>query len=96
VTGLLALGWERYGSEEALAKDAIKHLFDVYVQINVRWWLRPRMHAWGIYRITNARTDLRQRDAGDDDTATRSVEIHDQARAYFKRMEDGVLCARLL
>lgn len=32
--GLLAVGFERYGSEEALAKDPIHHLFEVYVKIN--------------------------------------------------------------
>ena len=33
--GLLAVGYERYGSEEALIKDPINHLFHVYVNINV-------------------------------------------------------------
>lgn len=32
--GILAVGFERYGSEEELAKDAITHLYDVYVKIN--------------------------------------------------------------
>ncbi|KAI0063831.1 arginyl-tRNA synthetase [Artomyces pyxidatus] len=32
--GLIAVGFEKYGSEEALQKDAIKHLYDVYVQVN--------------------------------------------------------------
>lgn len=32
--GLLAVGFERYGSEEALEKDPIHHLFDVYVRVN--------------------------------------------------------------
>lgn len=40
-----------------MEKDPIKHLFDVYVQIN--------------------------KDAGENEA------IHDEARAYFKRMEDG-------
>ncbi|KAF8314961.1 arginyl-tRNA synthetase [Clavulina sp. PMI_390] len=55
--GLIAVGFEKYGSEEALEKDAIKHLYEVYVKIN--------------------------KDA-DTDPA-----VHDAARAYFKRMEDG-------
>ncbi|KAI9320608.1 hypothetical protein BX666DRAFT_2017740 [Dichotomocladium elegans] len=55
--GLLAVGFDRYGDEAKLLADPIKHLFDVYVQIN--------------------------RDA---ETAP---EIHDEARAYFKQMEDG-------
>lgn len=33
--GLLAIGFERYGSEQKLLEDPIKHLFDVYVEINV-------------------------------------------------------------
>ncbi|CAI4056172.1 hypothetical protein N7582_000527 [Saccharomyces uvarum] len=32
--GLLAVGFEKYGNEEALIKDPIHHLFDVYVRIN--------------------------------------------------------------
>ncbi|KAG8905021.1 glutamine--fructose-6-phosphate transaminase (isomerizing) [Tulasnella sp. 403] len=55
--GLIAVGFEKYGSEEELEKDAIKHLYDVYVKIN--------------------------KDADEDPT------VHDAARAYFKRMEDG-------
>ena len=31
---MIAVGFEKYGSQEALEKDAIKHLFDVYVKIN--------------------------------------------------------------
>ncbi|KAF7375078.1 Arginyl-tRNA synthetase [Mycena sanguinolenta] len=32
--GLIATGFEKYGSYEELEKDAIKHLFDVYVKVN--------------------------------------------------------------
>ncbi|CAG8557773.1 2074_t:CDS:2 [Acaulospora colombiana] len=32
--GLLAVGFEKYGSEEELLKNPIKHLYDVYVKIN--------------------------------------------------------------
>ncbi|CUS23494.1 LAQU0S10e01706g1_1 [Lachancea quebecensis] len=32
--GVLAVGFERYGNEEALDKDPIKHLYDVYVRVN--------------------------------------------------------------
>lgn len=56
--GLIAVGFEKYGSEEELQKDAIKHLYKVYVQIN--------------------------EDASKDET------VHDAARAWFKRMEDGL------
>ncbi|KAH7345303.1 arginyl-tRNA synthetase [Rhizoctonia solani] len=55
--GMIAVGFAKYGSEEALARDAIKHLYEVYVKINA--------------------------DANEDES------VHDAARAYFKRMEDG-------
>ncbi|KAG0086106.1 Arginyl-tRNA synthetase [Podila epicladia] len=55
--GLLAVGFERYGSEEKLLEDPIKHLFDVYVRVN---------------------QDAKENEA-----------VHDEARAYFKKMEDG-------
>ncbi|KAJ3129356.1 hypothetical protein HK101_005240, partial [Irineochytrium annulatum] len=32
--GLLAIGFEKYGSEESLVNDPIRHLFEVYVKIN--------------------------------------------------------------
>ncbi|KAI0047130.1 arginyl-tRNA synthetase [Auriscalpium vulgare] len=32
--GLIAVGFEKYGSQEELQKDAIKHLYDVYVKVN--------------------------------------------------------------
>ena len=34
--GLLALGYEKYGSRELLESNPIIHLFDVYVKINVK------------------------------------------------------------
>lgn len=33
-TGILAVGFEKYGSEEKLKEDAITHLYEVYVKIN--------------------------------------------------------------
>ncbi|KAJ3287745.1 hypothetical protein HK104_008471 [Borealophlyctis nickersoniae] len=32
--GLLAVGYDKYGSDEALKRDPIRHLFEVYVKIN--------------------------------------------------------------
>jgi arginyl-tRNA synthetase len=55
--GLLAVGFEMFGSEEELQKDPIHHLFQIYVRINNEMKERP--------------------------------ELEDQARAYFKKMEDG-------
>jgi arginyl-tRNA synthetase len=55
--GLLAVGFARFGSEEALVQDPIKHLYDVYVEVNK--------------------------------VAETEPTIHDEARAYFRKMEDG-------
>lgn len=55
--GLLAVGFERYGSAEQLESNAISHLYEIYVKINA--------------------------DAETDET------VHDQAREFFKAMEDG-------
>ncbi|ORY48148.1 arginyl-tRNA synthetase [Rhizoclosmatium globosum] len=55
--GLLAVGYLKHGNEEALEKDPIRHLFEVYVKINAE--------------------------------ATENPAIHDEARAYFARMEEG-------
>lgn len=59
--GLLAVGFSKYGSEEELVKNPIRHLYDVYVQINKE---------------------------ADDNEEVGKV-IHDQARSYFRKMEDG-------
>lgn len=32
--GLIAVGFEKYGNEEELQKDAIKHLLDIYIKVN--------------------------------------------------------------
>ncbi|KAI9598312.1 arginyl-tRNA synthetase [Syncephalis fuscata] len=55
--GLMAIAYNKYGNEQEMEKDAMKHLYSIYVQINA--------------------------DAEQDST------IHDQAREYFRRMEDG-------
>lgn len=41
--GLLAVGYRLYGNEEALKKDPIKHLFDVYVKVRKTWEHNWRM-----------------------------------------------------
>ncbi|KAJ2406580.1 arginyl-tRNA synthetase [Coemansia sp. RSA 2526] len=71
--GLLALGFERFGSEEELVADPIKHLFDVYVKVSAA-----------------AKEEAEHIEAMDADAAAAAgPTIQDQARAYFKSMEDG-------
>lgn len=38
------MGFEKYGSEEELEKDAITHLYDVYVKINADGEKDPKVH----------------------------------------------------
>jgi len=100
--GLLAVGYEQFGSEAELAADPIKHLYHVYVNINVRGRapapppragqlaeLTPRPAVRVPVRAPRACPRTPQRQAGEDDKAPQYTEIHDKARAYFKRMEDG-------
>ncbi|KAI8974811.1 arginyl-tRNA synthetase [Trametes punicea] len=41
--GLIAVGFEKYGSQEALEKDAIQHLFEVYVKVNAEAEKDPKV-----------------------------------------------------
>lgn len=74
--GLLACGWERYGDEAAFARDPIGHLFDVYVKINADF--QPEEDA---YKAAAKR--------GEPTSELESKGLLGEAKAYFKRMEDG-------
>ncbi|KAI5962808.1 SYR1 [Candida theae] len=79
--GLLAVGFERYGSEEKLAKDPINHLFEVYVKINN-----------DVRNETNEATGEAQEgtiDASEQDEKKIQSSTNEEARAFFRRMEDG-------
>jgi arginyl-tRNA synthetase len=73
---LLAVGWERFGSEELLQANATAHLFDIYVKISALF--NPEEVA---YREASK--------AGKDTNELESSGILGKAKAYFKRMEDG-------
>ncbi|KAJ3389867.1 hypothetical protein HDU84_008237 [Entophlyctis sp. JEL0112] len=62
--GLLAVGYSKYGDDQKLAADPIRHLFEVYVAIN--------------------------KDASENES------IHEDARKYFARMEEGDTAALAL
>lgn len=42
--GLVLLGFEKYGNEEELKKDALMHLFQIYVKINADAKEDPKIH----------------------------------------------------
>lgn len=73
--GILALGFKKYGSEEALEKDPIQHLFEVYVKINQD--ITTEREASAAANVA----------AGSEEPGTSATD--DEARVYFKKMEDG-------
>lgn len=74
--GLLALAFELYGNEEALQKDPIDHLYQLYVQIN-------REKDAETAEIEAAKKE------GKDTTELEAKSKDEQARQYFKRMVEG-------
>ncbi|PJF17478.1 hypothetical protein PSACC_02713 [Paramicrosporidium saccamoebae] len=59
--GLLAVGFLRYGSEEELVKEPIRHLFDVYVRINKEIETDPAID-------DEARAYFKKMEGGDEET----------------------------
>ncbi|KAK5659779.1 hypothetical protein OQA88_990 [Cercophora sp. LCS_1] len=73
--GLLALGFEKYGDEEALDKDPINHLFQLYVRINSEM------------SVEKEEIEKKQK-AGEDTTELEANSLDEQARKYFRKMTD--------
>ena len=74
--GLLAVGWKKSGNEETFQMNPIKHLFEVYVKISADVKLEEEE-----YEATKKR--------GGDTATLEKTGILGEAKAYFKRMEDG-------
>lgn len=74
--GLLALAYEKYGDEEALKRDPINHLYELYVRINAD--------------MTREKGEIAQEKAeGKDVTDREANSLDEQARRYFRKMTDG-------
>ena len=88
--GLLANGYQKYGSKEELTRDPIHHLYDVYVKIN-------EDSAAQEIRIKELKETIRLKKEIAEDVTELEKELADQveasedekARKYFKSMEDG-------
>jgi arginyl-tRNA synthetase len=84
--GLLAVGFERYGSEEELQDNPIRHLFDVYVRVNVD--AKAEKEADGAQETEErARAYFRRMEDGDADALAlwrrfRELSITDYKRQY--------------
>ncbi|KAK2053785.1 arginyl-tRNA synthetase [Colletotrichum caudatum] len=73
---LLAVGWNKFGSEEEFSKDPIRHLLDVHNQINELF--KPEQEA-----------SLKAKDEGKNTAEIESRGIYAERDAFFKRMEEG-------
>ncbi|KAL2130752.1 hypothetical protein VTI74DRAFT_5990 [Chaetomium olivicolor] len=73
--GLLALAFEKYGDEEALNKDPINHLFQLYVRINSEMTAEKEQ------------IEARKKD-GEDVAELEANSLDEQARRYFRKMTD--------
>ncbi|KAJ5277079.1 hypothetical protein N7524_003232 [Penicillium chrysogenum] len=88
--GLLANGFKYFGNEEALVKDPINHLFDVYVKVN-----RQVSEQEG--PIKELKEQIKAKKEKSEDVAELETELaklvdvseDEKARRYFKSMEDG-------
>lgn len=88
--GVLAVGYDKFGSEEELERNPIGHLYDVYVRVSkIAKEEDDRMKALKD-EITKAKAS--GEDASAQEAELKQIEEHgidQQARDYFKRMVDG-------
>ncbi|KAG8819776.1 hypothetical protein FRC17_010334 [Serendipita sp. 399] len=87
--GLIAVGYEKYGDEEEMKREPIKHLYNVYVQINKDLKAeKPETEKKDFKAKQDEAEALKpEEEEKDDDEAESGVDA--AARAYFKRMESG-------
>ncbi|KAF1988735.1 arginyl-tRNA synthetase [Aulographum hederae CBS 113979] len=88
--GVLALGFEKYGNEEALLANPIAHLYDVYVRIS------GEQHAED-EKIKAKKEEIAALQKENKDVTEQTTELQNMvddgvdeaARKYFKQMVDG-------
>ena len=88
--GLLAVGFHKFGSEDALLQNPIGHLYDVYVKINT-------IMKEDEDKVKILREEVKKLQAKNESVLEEEAQIQDildngvdeQARKYFKRMVDG-------
>ena len=88
--GVLAVGFDKFGSEEELVKNPIGHLYDVYVKISAI----SRDEAEAIKAKKEEIAALRAKGEPTEEQQEQLKKLEDegvdeQARKYFKRMVDG-------
>lgn len=88
--GVLAVGFDKFGSEEELVQNPIGHLYDVYVKIS-------KIAADEADKVKALKEEVKELEGKGEDTSAKADEIKkieeegvdQQARNYFKRMVDG-------
>jgi arginyl-tRNA synthetase len=88
--GVLAVGFEKFGSEEALEANPIGHLYDVYVKISAVAREEDE-------KFKAKQESIKEKEGKGEDVTTDKAELEkemdagvdEQARKYFKRMVDG-------
>ncbi|KAF1973886.1 arginyl-tRNA synthetase [Bimuria novae-zelandiae CBS 107.79] len=88
--GVLAIGFDLYGSEEELVKNPIGHLYDVYVKISAK----AREEAEKMKELKEKTEELKKEGKDTTDLEKEVQQIADdgvdeKARRYFKRMTEG-------
>ncbi|KAI9723290.1 MAG: hypothetical protein M1812_001173 [Candelaria pacifica] len=88
--GVLANGYQQFGSEQELLKDPIAHLFDVYVKINERKTPQDKVIKEKKEKVKALQAEGGSIEGLESELAALVEESEDEkARKYFKRMEDG-------
>lgn len=81
--GLLAIGWQRSGSEEAFAADPFRHLLDLYTEVHDL--LKPQIEVRKKIREEKGDTQpIEAIEAGQD-----TKELNAEKDAWCKKLEDG-------
>lgn len=88
--GVLAIGFDLYGSEDELVKNPIGHLYDIYVRIS-------KTAAEEADQVKAAKEQIASLKEQSGDTSELEAQVakienegvDQQARNYFKRMCDG-------
>ncbi|OCK85588.1 arginyl-tRNA synthetase [Lepidopterella palustris CBS 459.81] len=88
--GVLAVGFDKFGSEEELVKNPIGHLYDVYVKISAI--SRDEADAIKAKKEEIAALQAKNESVEQLESELKKLEsgaVDEQARQYFKRMVDG-------
>lgn len=88
--GVLAVGFDKFGSEEELVKNPVGHLYDVYVKVSAI--SRDETEAIKAKKEEIAALQAKGEPVEEQQERLKKLEdegVDEQARKYFKRMVDG-------